>query len=142
MVEDLETRLIKDYYNYMMEKSIFSDTLKILPETPQSFASFPTIIISEINNVQNINSTSTNRREFADNLGYRVSVYSKITTVGNVKYQARNVRKELVMLTCSFFMDYGFIRNTGTKGEYPDISVDRYEMIFSGTRNNWDGKIR
>ena len=142
MVEDLETRLIKDYYNYMMEKSIFSDTLKILPETPQSFASFPTIIISEINNVQNINSTSTNRNEFADNLGYRVSVYSKITTVGNVKYQARNVRKELVMLTCSFFMDYGFIRNTGTKGEYPDISVDRYEMIFSGTRNNWDGKIR
>lgn len=142
MVEDLETRLIKLYNNYMMEKSIFNETLKILPQTPQSFASFPTIIIGEINNTQNTNSTTTNHGEFADNLSYRVSIYTKNTTIGNIKYQARNVRKELVMLTCSFFMDYGFTRNVGTKGEYPDITVDRYDLVFGATRNNWNGKIR
>lgn len=142
MVEDLETKLIKSYNDYMLDKSIFKDTLKILPQTPQSVADFPTIIISEINNTQNVASTTTNYYEFADNLAYRVTIYTKSATIGNVKYQARNVRKELVLLTCNFFMNCGFVRVTGTKGEYPDISVDRYEMIFNTTRNSWNGKIR
>jgi len=142
MVEDLETKIIKSFSNYMLNKSIFKDTLKIVPETPQSFASFPTIVISEINNSQNIRSTTTNRYEHADNIGYRVTVYTKNVTIGNVKYQARNVRKELQLLTFNFFMDLGFVRASGTKGEYPDISVDRYDMIFSATQNNWNGKIR
>lgn len=142
MIDDLETKIIKDYYNYIMDKSIFKDTLKILPEAPQSFVSFPTIIIGEINNSQNIGATTTNHYEYADNLGYRVTIYSKNTAVDNVKYQARNVRKELQLLTYNFFMGLGFVRANGTKGEYPDISVDRYDMIFSATRNNWNGKIR
>jgi len=142
MIDDLETEIIKDYYNYIMDKSIFKDTLKILPEAPQSFATFPTIIFSEINNSQNIGSTSTNRFEYADNLSYRVTIYSKNSIVGNVKYQARNVRKELQLLTFNYFMNLGFVRASGTKGEYPDISVDRYDMIFTGARNNWNGKIR
>lgn len=142
MVEDLETKILKDYNEYMKNKSIFADTLKILPEAPQSFASFPTIVISEINNNQNIGSTTTNYMEHADNITYRATIYSKNTTVGNVKYQARNVRKELQILTFDFFMNLGFVRASGTKGEYPDISVDRYDMIFSATRNNWNGKIR
>ena len=142
MVDDLETKVLTSYYNYMMDKSIFKDNLKILPNAPQSFASFPTIVIGEINNSQNIGSTTTNHYEFSDNLGYRVTIYSKNTTVGNVKYQARNVRKELQLLTFNFFMDLGFVRASGAKGEYPDISVDRYDMVFSATRNNWNGKIR
>lgn len=142
MTEDFETELLREYFEYMMEKSIFKDTLKILPDAPQSLASFPTIIFGEINNSQNIGGTSTNRLEYADNLGYRVTIYSKNSTVGNVKYQARNVRKELQLLTYDFFMKVGFVRASGTKGEYPDISVDRYDMIFTGTRNNWNGKIR
>ena len=142
MVEDLETKILTDYYNYMKNKSIFADTLKIYPEAPQSLASFPTIVISEISNIQNVGCTTTNRFEHADNLGYRVTIYSKNTTVGNVKYQARNVRKELQLLTFNFFMELGFIRANGTKGEYPDISVDRYDMVFSATRNNWNGRIR
>lgn len=142
MEYDLETKIIKDYHNYIMNKSIFANTLKILPEAPQSFATFPTIIISEINNSQNIGSTSTNYMEHADNLGYRVTIYSKNSTVGNVKYQARNVRKELQLLTFNYFMNLGFVRASGTKGEYPDISIDRYDMVFTATKNNWNGQIR
>ena len=142
MIEDLENRLIKKYNDYMLEKSIFRDTLKILPSTPQSFATFPTVIIGEISNIQNVNTTSTNRYEYCEDLGYRVTIYTKNITIGNKKYQARNVRKELQLLTFNFFMEYGFIRANGSKGEYPDMEIDRYDMVFRTTRNNWNGKIR
>ena len=64
MEYDLETKIIKDYHDYIMNKSIFANTIKILPEAPQSFATFPTIIISEINNsplIKDINKDYINR---------------------------------------------------------------------------------
>ena len=139
---DTETRIIKEYNNYILDKSIFRDTIKVLPNPPQSFSTFPTIVISEISNVQNIRATSTNYYEHSDRIGYRVDIYTKNITIGNKKYQARNVRSELVLLTCDFFMNCGFIRSNGNKSDYVDISVDRYILTFSANKNNWNGNIR
>jgi len=141
-MDDIETKIVKSYDNYIKDKSIFKDTIKVLPETPQSFAQFPTIIVSEVNNNQNLSSTTTNFQEHSSNLTYKVDIYTKAITVGNKKYQPRNVISELKLLTFDFFMNYGFYRATGTKNEYPDITVSRYTCLFSTTRNNWNGKIR
>lgn len=142
MGQDTETRIIKEFSNYIKEKSIFGDTIKVYPETPQSIVEFPTIIIKELYNNQNVNSTSTTYYETADNLTYQVDMYTKTITVGNKKYQARNVISELKLLTFDFFMKSGFIRANGTRGEYPDNSIIRYVCLFSATKNNWNGKIR
>ena len=139
---DLENKIIKSYSNYIKDKSIFGNTLQVYPEPLQSFSTFPTIIIKEVSNTQSTFNTSTNRYEYADNVTYQVDIYSKAITLGNKKYQARNVVNELVLLTCNFFMDCGFVRTSGNKNDYIDISINRYTMIFTATRNNWNGKIR
>lgn len=139
---DFETKIVKDFNNYITDKSIFGDTLKVLPDTPQSFATFPTIIVREVSNTQSVTNTSTNYHETADNVAYQVDIYSKAVTIGNKKYQARNVVNELVLLTCNFFMNYGFVRTSGNRNNYIDISVNRYTMLFTTSRNNWNGKIR
>ena len=139
---DLENKIIKSYNDYIKDKSIFGETLKVLPEAPQSFSTFPTIIVREVSNTQSIYNTTTNHYEHASNVAYQVDVYSKAITLGNKKYQARNVVSELVLLTCNFFMDYGFIRTSGNKNDYVDITINRYTMLFTTTRNNWNGKIR
>ena len=139
---DLENKIIKSYNDYIKDKSIFGETIKVLPEAPQSFSTFPTIIVREVSNTQSVFNTSTNRYEHADNVAYQIDIYSKAITLGNKKYQARNVVSELVLLTCNFFMDYGFIRTSGMKNDYIDITINRYTMLFTTTRNNWNGKIR
>lgn len=142
MEQDTETKIIKECSEYIKEKSIFGETIKVLPETPQSFASFPTIIIKEMYDNQNVNSTSTTFYETASNLTYQVDMYTQAITIGNKKYQARNVISELKILIFDFFMKHGFVRASGTRGEYPDKSIIRYVCLFNGTKNNWNGKIR
>ena len=142
MEYDIETRIIKSFDEYIRNTSIFGDNIKVLPSAPQSFSTFPTIIVEEVNNVQSIRNTSTTFQEYGDKLTYKVDIYAKNLTVGNVKYQARNVRKDLVVLTCDFFMQYGFVRTSGTRNEYVDISIDRYTMLFQATKNNWNGQLR
>ena len=139
---DTETRIIKEYNNYITSKSIFGDTIKVLPSAPQSFATFPTIVVKEVSNTQSVPNTSTNYYEHADNITYQVDIYSKAIEKGNKKYQARNVVSELVLLTCDFFMNCGFVRISGNRNDYVDITINRYTMLFRATRNNWNGKIR
>ena len=139
---DTETRIIKEYNNYIINKSIFGNTTKILPNAPQSFTTFPTIIVKEVSNTQSVLNTSTNYYEHADNITYQVDIYTKAIEVGNKKYQARNVVSELVLLTCDFFMNCGFVRISGNRNDYVDITINRYTMLFQATKNNWNGKIR
>lgn len=139
---DTETRIVKEYNDYIKNISIFGDTIEVLPSAPQSFTKFPTIIVREMRNTQSVANTSTNFHEHADNLTYQVDIYTKNLNLGNVKYQARNVTSELVLLTCDFFMRCGFIRTSGTRNDYVDITVNRYTMLFQTTKNNWNGKLR
>lgn len=139
---DIENKIIKEFSDYIKEKSIFKDTIKVVPDTPESFATFPTIVIKEAINRQNTNATSTNYYEYADDITYQVEIYTKNVTINNVKYQSRNVLSELRLLVCNFFMNCGFERTDGTRGNYPDESIKRYIMLFRGSLNSWNMNIR
>lgn len=137
---DIETEIIKEYKEYITKNSIFKD-VTILPSAPQSFSKFPTIIIREASNSQNIGSTSMDLRETSDNLVYQITIYAKNAVVDNKKYQARDVVRTLRLLTCNFFMNCGFTREEGRRSDYVDLSIHRYILLFSGTINNWNNLI-
>lgn len=150
---DIETQIVKEYKEYMINNSKFGsllDTNKtILPDTPQSFSKFPTIIIRERNNTNNFVGKTIDRTEYVDNVLYQVDVYSKDIKIkeevdGELVlklYSARSVINELKDLTFNFFNQIGFNRVTATRGEYVDLNVNRYIMTFEGKINNWNMKI-
>lgn len=150
---DIETQIVKEYKEYMINNSRFGsllDTNKtILPDTPQSFSKFPTIIIKEKNNTNNFVGKTIDRTEYVDNVLYQVDVYSKDIKMkeevdGEIilkVYSARSVINELKNLTFNFFNQIGFNRITATRGEYVDLNVNRYIMTFEGKINNWNMKI-
>lgn len=150
---DIETQIVKEYKEYMINNSKFGsllDTNKtILPDTPQSFSKFPTIIIRERNNTNNFVGKTIDRTEYVDNVLYQVDVYTKDVKVKEEVndelvtkvYSARSVINELKDLTFNFFNQIGFNRITATRGEYVDLNVNRYIMTFEGKINNWNMKI-
>ena len=138
---DIETQLLREYKDYMIEHTTFKDLVKILPSTPQSFSIFPTIVFSEVNNVDNIFGKTLDRIETVDNLSYQVDIYTKDIIIENTTYSARTVINELKDLTFKFFNDIGFIRINALRGEYIDVTVQRYTALFNGKLNNWNMKI-
>lgn len=138
---DIETQLLREYKEFITNNSIFSDKVKILPSTPQSFSIYPTIVFSETSNVDNLMGKTLDRIESVDNLLYQVDIYTKDVKIGNQTYAGRTVINELKDLTFKFFNDIGFIRENATRGEYIDVTVYRYTMVFSGKLNNWNMKI-
>ncbi len=150
---DIETQIVKEYKEYMINNSKFGsllDTNKtILPDTPQSFSKFPTIIIRERNNTNNFVGKTIDRTEYVDNVLYQVDVYSKDIKINEEVndelvtkvYSARSVINELKDLTFNFFNQIGFNRVTATRGEYVELNVNRYIMTFEGKINNWNMKI-
>lgn len=138
---DLEKELIKLYFNYIKANSLFSEKVLIVPKTPQSFSSFPVIVFKESSNTDMTQGKSLNRMESVDNVNYQVEFYSKDITVDGVFYHSLDVIKELRDLTFKFFNDIGFTRIMGMKGEYIDLTIDRYISIFQGKINNWNGQI-
>lgn len=142
---DIETQIVKDYKEFIINNSIFGELLEnnksILPSSPQSFSKFPTIVIKEANNTSNINATTLDRIEFANNLLYQVDIYAKDVKIGNTKYSARTVMNELKQLTFEFFRKLGFNRETGTRREMLDVSIQGYIAVFSGRINSWNMKL-
>lgn len=138
---NIENDLLAEYINYIKSKSIYSSIIKILPNTPQSFSSFPTIIFKEANNYDNTNGKSTNNLEYTDYLIYQVEIYSKSITFNGKNIPSRTIVKELEFLTHDFFRQCNFERNSSEKGEYIDLTIDRHIMTFVGTINNWNLKI-
>ena len=146
---DIESEIVKEYKEYMIDNSIFGTILEekktILPDTPQSFSKFPTIIIKEVNNTIFSRGKTTDRTEYIDNVVYQVDIYTKDVTieVDNTfkTYSARTVINELKDLTFKFFNQIGFNRINATRGEYIDINVNRYIMVFDAKINNWNTKI-
>lgn len=138
---DLEKDLLKLYYKFIKENSIFSDILLVVPKTPQSFSSFPTIVFKEINNLENIRATSLDRIEYMDLVNYSVDIYTKNVVLDNRKYLSDEIMRELRNLTFKFFHEIGLRRISSSRAEFIDITVDRTISIFEGKINNWNGKI-
>ena len=147
---DIETELLREYKEFMFEHSRFLNNDKsILPSTPQSFSIYPTIVFSEVNNIDAILGKSLDRMETVDNLIYQVDIYTKDITITETvdgvttkkKIAARTVINELKDLTFKFFNDIGFIRENATRSEYIDVTVSRYTIVESGKVNNWNMMI-
>ena len=138
---NLEVGLLKEYNSFIKANSVFKDKLLVLPDTPQSFSNFPTIIFKEANNYDSTDLMTLNRMEYGDDLTYQVEIYTKDVVIGNTTYHSRVVINELKELTTKFFRNVGFIRTSSQRGEYIDINVKRHIMIFNATRQSWDNRI-
>ena len=146
---DIETQLLREYKDFIYAKSIFSSEVKILPSTPQSFSVYPTIIFSEVNNVDYTLGKTLERSETVDNLSYQVDIYTKDIKIERTiegqkvvdTYAARTVVNELKDLTFKFFNNAGFERINALRGEYIDVTVQRYTMLFNAKLNSWNMKI-
>ena len=75
---DIESEIVKEYKEYMYNNSIFGTILEekktILPDTPQSFSKFPTIVIKEANNTSYFRGKTLDRTEYVANLLYQVDI--------------------------------------------------------------------
>lgn len=138
---NIETTLIKEFNTFMKANSIFSDKLLILPDTPQSFSTFPTIIFREMGNVDSSAYKTTNRLEYGEDLTYQVDIYTKNVVLGNTTYNSKIVINEIKELVAKFFRNCGFDRISNNPNDYIDISVKRQTMIFSATINSWNKKL-
>lgn len=138
---NIEVDLLKEYNAFMKKNSVFAEKLQILPDTPQSFSKFPTIIFKEQDNTDNLSLLTLNRLEFGDNLTYQVDIYTKNITINGTEYNSRVIINELKDLTAKFFKYCGFQREGSTRGEYTDINVKRQTMLFSGSLSSWNKKI-
>ena len=138
---NIEVDLLKEYNAFMKKNSVFAEKLQILPDTPQSFSKFPTIIFKEQDNTDNLSLLTLNRLEFGDNLIYQVDIYTKNITINGTEYNSRVIINELKDLTAKFFKYCGFQREGSTRGEYTDINVKRQIMLFSGSLSSWNKKI-
>ena len=138
---NIEFDLLKEYNAFMKKSSVFAEKLQILPDTPQSFSKFPTIIFKEQDNTDNLSLLTLNRLEFGDNLTYQVDIYTKNITINGTEYNSRVIINELKNLTAKFFKYCGFQREGSTRGEYTDINVKRQTMLFSGSLSSWNKNI-
>lgn len=134
----IETDLLKEYKEYMSEKSTFANVLKIVPTTPQNFTVFPVIIFRERNNTSVVSATSLNRMEYADELFYQVDIYSKDVIIDKKKYPARDVITELRVLTADFFRQVGFTRTGDTPNDTLSTEVKRRTMTFEAQLASWN----
>lgn len=138
---NIEVDLLKEYNAFMKKNSVFAEKLQILPDTPQSFSKFPTIIFKEQDNTDNLSLLTLNRLEFGDNLTYQIDIYTKNITINGTEYNSRVIINELKNLTAKFFKYCGFQREGSTRGEYTDINVKRQTMLFSGSLSSWNKNI-
>lgn len=138
---NIEVGLLKEYNSFIKANSVFKDKLLVLPDTPQSFSNFPTIIFKEANNYDSTDLMTLNRMEYGDDLTYQVEIYTKDVVIGNTTYHSRVIINELKDLTAKFFRNVGFTRTSSQRGEYIDINVKRHIMIFNATRQSWDNRI-
>lgn len=137
----IEEKLFNEYKEYMLERSIFKDKLKIFPSTPSTLATFPTIIMQQINDTDYIRGKTTDRLEYVSRLNYRVSIYTKPTIVDGTKYQPKQIINELRKLTSDFFRNVGFDKDGDRPADNIDLSISRQEMTFSGRLASWNESL-
>ena len=136
---EIENELLKEYKDFITTHVNYK--CKILPKTPQSLSSFPTIIFKESNNSDYSLAKSVENYEYMNQLLYTVEIYTKDTVVSDEIIKSRTIMLELKELTFEFFRNVGFRRMSCNRGEYPDFTVDRLIIVEQGKINNWNKKI-
>lgn len=137
----MEREILLDYKDFITKKSTFGSIALILPDTPQSFLKFPTIILKEQDSNDNINGMSLDRQEYIENKTYQVEFYTKSVVINKTKYESREIINELKDLTDYYFRNIGFIKESSTRGEYIDITINRHINLYSAKINNWNKNI-
>jgi len=137
----VESDIAVEFNKYIKTTSVFRDKLLVLPDTPQSFSTFPTIIIREVNNIDNLSLKSTEFSEYGDSISYQVDIYTKDVIIDATKYSSKIVINELRDLIHRFFRQNGFERTEDTTGEYIEISVKRRTLLFTATVQSWNKSI-
>lgn len=137
----IEEELFKEYKEYMLANSIYTKSLKIFNATPKDLASFPTIIMRQMNEANYIQGKTTDRLEYVSRLNYRVSIYAKPTIVDGVKHQPRQIINELRALSFKFFNNVGFDKDNDRPVDNIDLSISRQEMMFSGRLASWNNSL-
>lgn len=136
---DVENQLLKEYKDFIKSKVDYD--CKILPKTPESLSSFPTIIFKESGNTDYSQGKTIVNMEYIDRLLYTVEIYTKDIAIGNRIIKSRQLMIELKQLTFDFFRNVGFERMSCDRGEYTDFTVDRLIIVEQGKINNWNKKI-
>ena len=137
----IEEELFKEYKEFIKANSVFKDVVDIFPNTPQQIIKFPIIIMQETNNYDYMQGKSFDRTESVSTISYRVSIYTKPITIGEVKYQPKQVINELRSLTSSFFNNVGLNKDSDTPVDNISQDITRREMLFSGRIANWNNSL-
>lgn len=137
---DIYENLFDTYYNYIKSLSPNYE-VKIAKKAPKTFVSFPTIILKEVQNINNTNGMSLNRHEFVDTVSYQIDIYTQDIVSNGTDYASLLVQKELKELTFDFFLNNGFIRTAFENWENNNIVYDRLTLIFQGNLQSWNKKL-
>ena len=141
-MEDTAVILREQLLKYIKSKSKYSFIIeKIFSKTPQSFSVFPTIILKEVNNIDNGMVNSLNNIEYVDRISYQVEIYSKDVVIRNKKISSLAIINDLKPLIHSFFRNLNFERDISQPSEYIDISIDKYIFLFSANIQSWNNYI-
>ena len=141
-MEDIDVILREKLLRYIKNKSKYAYIIdKIFSKTPQSFSIFPTIILKEVNNIDNGIGKSLNNIEYVDRISYQVEIYSKDIVVKNKKISSLAIIKDLKYLIHDFFRELNFEREISQPTEYIDISIDKYVLLFSANIQSWNNYI-
>ena len=137
----IQNNFFKSYSDYIKSKTIFRDKIKIVPNTPESLADFPTIIMRQLDESDNIQGKTINRLEHVSRIYYRVSIYTKPTIVDEKKYQSNQIIDELRKYTYDFFNSQGMNMDSDRPVDNIDLKISRREMIFSCQVASWNNSL-
>lgn len=136
---NVENILYKSYKAFMENASEFSPT--IIPSSSKTLSKFPTILVREQNNVNNMKFTTIDRTQRVYDITLIVEIYTQDKTINNKKFASKYIMDELKYLTFDFFENLGCRRTGCEPAEYYNKEVDRLVIIYSFSLNNWNRKI-
>lgn len=136
---DIYDEYFNDYYDYIKNNVAYEITIS--KKTPQDIVKFPTIIFKEVQNVNAIGGTATNRQEVVDLLTFQVDIYTKDFIDSNGKHPSLVIQKELKLLTFDYFFKRGFDRSSSDNWENNNVVYDRLTTLFQGWLQSWNKKI-
>lgn len=136
---NIETTIFKKYKQYLKDNSKFAPN--VFNKAPKNLSVFPTIVLKEINNTEDSNYTSLDRKEFVNEITSTIDIYTKDMIIDGVKYPSKEIMNELKYLTFEFFQAWGFTRTQCSEADYLNLEVDRLVIIETCKLNSWNRKI-
>lgn len=140
---DIENYMYWSLRKYLSEKSKFitNPSKQIFPKTPMQLADFPTIIIKETNNADEVRYRTLDRTQQVNQITDTIEIYTQDITLNGVRYASKTVMNELKYLVFDFFEYYGATRISCSPAEYSNRQVDRLVIVERYLQNNWNRKI-